>query len=440
MIFSLLLCGLIGLLSTTAAMAQSAFSLFEDDKSAWTGFLSGGYDTYVQTFPLATSDTTETISDYTLTCGLNGRSARNATHGWYLRSELSFGTELYREHIDGEYQYRPDGRTARAHLRASWLGRQYRDDSQYSLTSNTHEARAEARWSPPVLSAARTEIQAKTSQIRYAEPSELELDYDDTALRLRLRSPRMASRRWELGVRTIERAYPDSSNIDRRIYGVHADCDLGDNDRVGLMIYQRSDRRLIANSLIRPDAWTHWTDIYGSAPAGAGQVVLELQSELWRYDQEQSVYIDSWRRDGYLAYRWGDLLSAIWRVGLSVEDLDAGDNPESYTQAGIRGGVETYGTQFSGSLTLEYGYRRYDQVATLSDLDDLDDSQDFTDYSAYLATYSDFRYVEIWLMASWFATTHLSLEIMANYQPESHTERTDDSSVAFGSFRLVWRP
>jgi hypothetical protein len=29
---------------------------------------------------------------------------------------------------------------------------------------------------------------------------------------------------------------------------------------------------------------------------------------------------------------------------------------------------------------------------------------------------------------------------MASYEPESHTERTDDTAIGYASVRLVWRP
>jgi len=429
---------LVGLLIWPATALPSGPSLTGEERAAWSSFLSAGYDTYIQTFPLATSDTTETIADFSLAAGLTGRSARHARHGWSLRTELSAGSELYREQFAGAYRFRPDGETTRLRFDTSWLGRQYRSASEYGLTSDTHEAKVGARWYPTVSNTLRSELRVGAGGVRYATPSTLELDHDDVSFSGRLRSPRFAERPWEFGVRATRRSYPDSAQIDRRIYGVNTDLSFGDLEGTALRVYHRSDRRIIAESTVRPDAWNHWTDLYGSAPAGTGRLVLESQNEIWSYDQQQSVYVDSWRCDTSLAYRWGDILGAVWRVGLAVENLAAGDSPETYTQAGLRGGVETYGLQFSASLTLEYGRRQYAHAVSSIGLDEQDSAFDAA--SEDLASYSDFNYVEIWLMASWFATETLSLEVLANYQPESHTEPSDDTSMAFGSFRLAWRP
>ena len=84
---------------------------------------------------------------------------------------------------------------------------------------------------------------------------------------------------------------------------------------------------------------------------------------------------------------------------------------------------------------MTYGHRDYeveapeDILATAGDVT--------TDFVSY---YTDFHYWEIWILASWSVAEHFSAEILANYQPEKHTEKTDDQSVAFASLRLVWRP
>ena len=39
-----------------------------------------------------------------------------------------------------------------------------------------------------------------------------------------------------------------------------------------------------------------------------------------------------------------------------------------------------------------------------------------------------------------FARRHFSLDVMANYEPERHTEQQDDSALGFASVRLVWKP
>ena len=91
----------------------------------------------------------------------------------------------------------------------------------------------------------------------------------------------------------------------------------------------------------------------------------------------------------------------------------------------MRGNVESYLAPFSGSLAVEAGRRWYRR----------DDGNDLED----LLVYSDFTYVEIWLLASIHVAANLTLDITASYEPESHTESDDDITLGFGSVGLVWR-
>jgi len=186
---------------------------------------------------------------------------------------------------------------------------------------------------------------------------------------------------------------------------------------------------------VRPSAWTHWTDFSGAVTAGSGHVYLDLQAEFWQYDQETDVYFNSTRFDGATGYRWGDVLAATWKIGLAGERLDAGDSPETYTSFGLRGGVESYGAELGGSLTLEYGRRVYAQGVVNLDPDAIDPSLFYT-----VALYTDFNYWKIWLMASWQMSSHFDLDLMANYEPENHTEQSDDSALGFASLQVRWRP
>ena len=99
----------------------------------------------------------------------------------------------------------------------------------------------------------------------------------------------------------------------------------------------------------------------------------------------------------------------------------------TFTPATAGGKVLVVVIFFPGVIALGYGQRWYaDQDAT----DDTDISLE----------YSDFSFLEIWAMATWAMNDHFSLDLIANYQPETHTEQTDDMALGFGSLRLVWRP
>ncbi len=424
---------LLGWLVPAAGLAGGPFPGGRE-RSAWSLSLATGYDTYVQTYPLATQDTTETISELTLVLGAAGRTPGRARHCWLLNPEVSLGSQLTRERLDLGYQWRPDSLHAVLRLDAGWQGRQYRPGTDYSFSSDTGEGRATARWylAPAGRSGGETRLWAR--RLRYERPSTLEVNYDELGGGLFWRSGPLAPHRWLLGSRLARRTYPDSMAIDRTVIACEGEYDSFALEGSSVRLFHRSERRLIRQEEIRPSAWDHLSELEAALALDRGWLTLDLQSEVWDYDVESLAYFDSWRLGGVLGYRGGDPLAWTWRLGLAVEALLAGpDSPETYLQAGLRGGLETYGSQLSGSLTVEYGHRDYRQPAVGA----VDTASLVPDEDIY--GYSDFQYWELWLMATWLVSGRFSCDVMANYQPESHTERTDDTAVAFASLRFVWR-
>jgi hypothetical protein len=403
--------------------------------ATWQWDLTSGFDSYVHSYALSTDDTTVTLTEFMLQAGWEGQSAPVAPRRWRVRAEASAGTELYRERFSGNFRWLGDDRVERVRLEGSLWGRQYRPGTEYSQSSGSWEGRLEGRVAPLVGDRAKLDLRGWTGGIKYQAPSALEVDYRDLGAGVFARSAGLAPTIWGAGVRGGRRSYPDSLVIDRRTLSLEGDLDHHDLYGQGLRVYHKSERRLIRDEAVRPSAWTHWTDFGGAVVAGPGRVFLDAQAEVWRYDMPSDVYFNSVRVDGVAGYSWGDLLAATWKVGLAGERLDAGTSPETYTQFGLRGGVESYGSEVAGSLTLEYGRRVYGEAAAAL-APDVPESilADPTDL------YSDFHYWRIWLTGSWHISGQLDLDLMANYEPESHTERSDDAALGFASLRLRWRP
>jgi hypothetical protein len=403
---------------TAVAGAQAA-----GDRARWQPHVSTGVDAYLHNYYLAVDDTTEAIAEFNVAAELEGRSRRRTRHQWRVRGEVSTGTELTRQLFDGSYQWRPDQANPRLRADLTWYGRQYRPDSEYSRSSDNNEGRGEVR-AYPWYGKTVLDLRATGRYIDYRNPSTLEQDYRQGSLAGFLRSPGLIDGSWRIGLRGTRRAYPDSAAIDRDTIAIEGDLDLPGDDR-NLWLYHRSERRLIADETVRPSAWSHWTDARAAVPAGAGQVVINLNNEIWQYDEETGAYFDSWRTDLEFGYRWGDMLGTLWHTLLTLDRLDAGDLPETYTQVGLRGSLESYAYPFTGIIAIEFGQRWYRP-------------QDVTDDLSI--SYTDFSYLEIWAMATWSLTDQLSLDLIASYQPENHTEQDDDLALGFGSLRLAWRP
>ncbi|MFH1843083.1 MAG: hypothetical protein ABIF77_07720 [bacterium] len=406
-----------------------------DDGAAWSFSLGLGYDSYIHTYPLAEADTTETVTEWNTVLGAEAVYRQPSKHRWRFRPEISFGSELVRERLGFNYQFRPDSTHTVFHLDARWRGRQYRGDTEYSLSSDNHEGKAEGRFIVSPAGRYAADLRLHTAYLHYLAPSILEVNYRERGVAALLRSGADAARRFSLGGRLTGRSYPDSTVIDRTVITGEGDYEAYGDDGSRLRMFHRSDRRLIRDETIKPSAMIHWSELECAVPVGPGWIDGELVSEIWQYDTETSVYFNSWRLDGALSYRGGDILTVSYQIGLALERLDAAtDSPEAYSQMGIRGGLESYGHAVSGALTLEYGHRDYGFEAPAYD----DFSAELDSYE-FAYDYSDFNYWEIWLMANWGLARSLSLDVLANYQPESHTERDDDSSVAFVSLRLLWR-
>ena len=406
------------------------------DSAQWSPVLSTGFDALLHSYPLATTDTTETIAEYMVSAGIEGRSPRKVNHRWRLRAEASAGSELYRQLFEGQYKYLDEKRITRLRLDGKFYGRQYRQTTDYSLSSDNLEGRLDLRAYPWAGTKSTLELRAWSSALDYKKPSTLEVDTQELGTGLIMRSRGMTDNLWSVGYRFSGRTYPDTTGINRKVHRLEGDLDIHNDDGQGIRLFHKSGRRLIKDETMRPSAWAHYTDLNTLFTAGSGFVYLDLQSEIWKYDEETTTYFDSYRIHGVTGYRAGNSLGPTWRLGLTSERFDAGDSPETYTQFGIRSGVESFGSEISGSLQLEYGRRVYKQGSI--ELDSADADEIFSD--DLISFYSDFNYWEIWLMANWAINRHFSLDVMANYEPENHTENSDDSSIGFATVRLVWRP
>ncbi len=398
--------------------------------------MSVGYELFIDTYSLAEDDTTETIAEAAFLAGLTGRSRGRGRCRWRLAGEVGAGTELWRESFTGDVRWLDSRGNTRLRVSGQGRSRQYRTGTAYGLSSDNMEGRLDLRGYPLATSAVELESRAWASGRDYRTPSTLEVDQREIGAGLSVGGARAIGRSWSLGARFFRRTYPDSANINRNTVSLTGTWDSSGGEDSRVRIYHRTDRRSVADETARPSAWTHWTDLDLELPVAAGGVFLALQNEVWRYDQESSSYLDFWRTSGRLGFNWGDVLGTRWRAGLSGERLRSDDNSESYGQYGVLGGMDVYGRRLGGSLLLEYGHRSYSGTGA----DDLPSGSISAADGIFEAGPSDFNYWKIWLTASWALGDHVALDIMASYEPESHGEKSDDTTLGYASLRLVWRP
>lgn len=409
-------------------------------KAHWNLRLETGLDALVHTYPLAVSDTTETVIEALAAVAVSGRSARRGANRWELQGSASLGDELTRQRLEGVFRRLDSGRSTRLRLAASLRGRQYRHSDEYTSSDNL-ETRTDLRLVPWQNESTMFESRLRGYLQHYGSPSELEVNHRQVGLAMTLRSRGWSERSWSAGLLGSARSYPDSARIDRHTWGAQATFERGGQADRRIRVYHRTDRRLVRDETARPSAWIHLTDLEFAIPTGVGRILGDLQLEGWLYDREEGAYFDSWRTTAFAGYGRGDLLSTRWKLGLAGERFGAGEVPESYTQFGLRGGVDAYDDQLSGSLTLEVGQRLYDESSSGTETATTA-SLDVAGTTDYLDEYSntDFTYWEIWLTATWRLGDHFTLDAMANYEPENHTIPEDDSALGYATLRLTWRP
>ena len=128
---------------------------------------------------------------------------------------------------------------------------------------------------------------------------------------------------------------------------------------------------------VRPSTWSHWTDMHLAWKVGRGRILADLGATVWSYDYTTDAYYDSHLADLELGYGWGEIPDPRWRALVTLERHGAGDSPDSYSQAGLQGGFESFGSVFSGTLAVEYGRRWYDHPVSDQDWREILESDDF---------------------------------------------------------------
>ncbi len=400
----------------------------------WQWELSGGYDGTRHSYALAVDDTTETISEVMFEAALEGRSGRGADHRWRLRSEASAGTELYRQRVDADWRIAGERGRTPLRLEGTLAARQYRRGTEYVYSSDNWESRLGARAQPLAWSGSLLEVRAKGALQQYRTPSTLEVNWRQAEAGAYLRSRSLAEHWWSAGLSVLRRAYPDTAQIDRDQLGVELDWDSGPQDQGGLRVHHKTERRRSSPTrrcAPRPGpTGPTWRRPCPTAPAG-----------WWASSRARSGATTTRPRPGSTpgAWRgcWATAGATSWRPagcwGWPRSTWPPATVPTPTSSGACARGVDAFGLDVSGSLTVEYGRRFYRDPTIVLDDGSRSGVESF-------ALYSDFNYWKVWLTGSWRLSDAFSLDALASYEPERHTEPADDSSLGFVNLRLVWRP
>ena len=262
----------------------------------------------------------------------------------------------------------------------------------------------------------------------YADPSTLEQDQRDLTAGAFLRAPPSSPTRGAWVSAGLARTYPDTTAVDRDIVGLEGELET--LARAGARAAQLPPQRTAARQ--RRHCATLVLAALERSPAcgsAAGPASGARRPERDRaYDYETTAYFDSWRVRGVLDYRAASPLSAIWLVGVAAEKLAAATAPRPTTRSAC-------GSDSSPSRPISAAAPPSNTATATTGRTAEASGADFADF----ASYSDFNYWELWIVGTWHLTGAFSLDLMASYHPEKHTERIDDAALGFASLRLVWR-
>ncbi len=400
----------------------------------WSGTLATGYDAYVQSYFLATEDTTERIQEMEVTLGAEGATAGPAAGRWRVAPQIAVGSERTRQRLDLGWSRHADDGTRLADVLAELRAVQYHGTTDYALSSDRTEGRVRLRWFPAAQAGTAGDVRLEGSALRHTDPSELEVDRNDLLLAAGLRSGALSDDRWRAGLRAGRRAHPDTTAIDRTTLGVDAEWERFRLDGVAWRTSLRSERRNVRDETARPSSWSHWVRAEAERPlSDLLSAELRLALEWWDYDVSRDAYTDQRRWSGLIGLRAPALDGPGWSLGVAWETLDGDDPDEPYRQLGLRGGLETYGRILSLSATVEVGRRDYasDDGAEIDPLD--------VDDWTLIPLFTDFTYTEFWLNGTWRVHERLSLTALASWLPESHSDDEDDQSLGFASLHAVLR-
>jgi hypothetical protein len=366
-------------------------------------------------------DTTDVFTEYR---GAVELGLRHDSEAWRVdaRARASAGTDLVREDLGLDLRWRPD--TAHTlDLDLDLQGRQFRDDSDFSLNSDTFEGRARAHWRRRLGETWRVGVRTRQELLRYEERSIYELDSQRSELSLTadLRSGWSDWLALELGAG--RRGVRDSSAIAYdRVFG-RLDGSLELDDRVQVSLHHSFERRVYDDEQVRSPFWDLVVEPELRLRLGDA-IELRWHSPLeWlQYDTGTTVYFDSFLgRSGLMlagqrgGFEWG--FEPRWSWLQSPSEVE-----DEYVQPSFLVRVDWFGSErWWFSLSEEVGHRDY-----------RDPPEDG------LNLYSDYTFLRTTFLGSFRLTENLSLEGFLSDEPESHRSDADDARLTLVTASIRW--
>lgn len=395
------------------------------------GSVEIGVDTYAQIYRLtdfveeslagSLRDTTDVFTEMRLAAeyGVRTTSPRWSTD---LRARLSTGTESRRGRASFDVGYR-DGHD-RLDLDLELEGRQFTDDTQFSLSSDVGEGRLRMRWLREVREGWSLGVRTRAEAVRYEQRSSYELDSQRIDLALTSEARRDLDEWFDVELGAGRRSIPDSTAIayDRIFAHAQYSREIDAYWRLSVAHFfehreydDPTERSPFTNATLEPELRLRLDDTW--------ELRWSSLLEWIDYELGNDVYFDMFlgqtglalvHRHGWLELGLEPRLNWL-RTPAPVED--------EYGQQSVLARVDWFGTgRWWFSASAEVGHRDY-QPAVEGELD----------------LYSDYWFLRSTVLASVRLTNSLSLDGFVSDEPESHRRSADDARLTLINLNLRWR-
>ncbi len=407
-------------------------------ETTWQPYVGADFEHFGQEYRLTEDqDTVAVINDYGTVIGLRAFTPSRDPSHWNVDLEGQLGRETRRVRLDLDGRWQRGNHTLEIDQEASW--RSFRDDGDYSISSDSVEERILVGWDRRFAERWRLRVRNVVDAVWYASPDAYNLNATTWEprgeLRLRLRDFDEV----RLGGRWATRTVPDSTSLgyDRAtaeaglsfLFGWATVVDAG----------VEVERRVYDDVSVRDSFWETRGDARLEFPAGDHATCRLLHENLFvRHDDPDELDYDrDWTRTGFQvelhASRDWDLSLMPLLAVLRSDSAPAEEYSESALEVGldVRIGRTTW-----ISLTDEIGWRDY-EVTAVELPDDVTDLTAVDDDLA--AADSDYGYHRLTLLLSSDVSPRISLNLFANWQPEDHRQNRHDAETRILSGGMEYR-
>lgn len=383
--------------------------------------LGSGSETFAA-FEPTLRDTTEVFTEFRGAAEF-GLRIGDRRHGADLRTRLSLGTDTIRGTAETDFEWR--GERNRFDTELFFEGRRFRENSDFTLSSDYGEIRSRSHWRHEVRDGWEVGLRARGDLTRYERASPFEVDNErlDVSVTNGFRGGLGQFLDVEAGIgRRWADPYEDPDAPDAttailsydRIFG-RIDWAYDGGSRVRTSIAHWIERRDYQDESQRSSLWNAVFE---------PEITLRLDDDWdlrWRtaiewldYDTSSSTYYDlALGRTGLaLLRRWGPFEASVEpRLGwLSAPE----PQEDEFLQPSLVLGFDGFGgDRFFISIQEEIGRRDYREPTATDEFD----------------FYSDYWFLRSTILASVTVARATSLEFFLSDEPESHRSEEDDARL-----------